>query len=361
MDVLGYMGKENRKDNLDYLQLHKKLIVIDGHSDLMVDIYRRHKRSEKAIFLNKYAHELRKGGVDVIILSAGGDSGLQNFDSDDHLWVALRRIQSVYKENQESQEVVSLCTNIRDMEKAVATNKIAVFMMIEGGRALRDDISMVEIYYRLGIRSIQLTWNGRNLIGDGCGETETNGKLTRFGKAVVKEMNRLGMVIDVAHASESTFYSVAETSDSPIIVSHANARALCNHVRNLTDEQIKVVAEKKGVIGICYFPVLIDLEKPSLEKILDHIDYIANLVGIDSISLGPDFFDYVLDLFPPILKRTEGEGTSYGDDFSLPDEIKDVTTLPNLTRGLLQRGYLEEDIGKILGNNLIRVYKEVVG
>lgn len=361
MDASGYTEKNNNEGNLDYLQLHKKLIVIDGHSDLMVDVYRRHQRGEKGIFLNKYADELKKGGVNVIILSTGGDSKLQNFDSDDYLWVALRRIQSVYKENEESQKVVCLCTNMQDMKEAIAANKIAMFMMIEGGRPLRDDISMVELYYRLGIRSITLTWNGRNLIGDGCGETETNGKLTRFGKAVVKEMNRVGMVVDVSHASESTFYSVAETSDSPIIVSHANVRRLCDHVRNLTDEQIKVVAEKNGTIGICYFPPLIDLKKPSLKKLLDHIDYIADLVGIDSISLGADFSDYVLDLFPSIFKVTGGEGTNYGDDFSSADEIKDVTALPNLTKGLLQRGYSEEAIGKLLGNNLIRVYREVVG
>jgi membrane dipeptidase len=219
---------------------------------------------------------------------------------------------------------------------------------------------MVGLYYRLGVRSIQLTWNGRNLVGDGCGESETGGRLTGFGKSVVKEMNRLGMLIDVSHASESTFYSVMETSDSPVIVSHANSKALCDHVRNLTDDQIKMIAEKDGVIGICFFPSFIDLQKPSLGKLLDHIDHIANLVGTNNMSLGPDFIDYALDIFVPKLKGA-GEGTNYGSEFSFPDEIRDVTCLPNLTRRLLGRGYSEEDIGKILGENLIRVYKQVVG
>lgn len=360
MDVSKYTGRNSNTNNLDYLQLHEKLIVVEGHSDLMIDIHRRRQRGEKAVFLNKYVDKLRKGGVNVIILSAGGDSAFQNRDSDDRLWVALRRIQSVYRENDESREVVSLCTSIRDMEEALAANKIAMFMMIEGGRALRDDLAIVEVFYRLGIRSIQLTWNGRNLIGDGCGERETGGKLTRFGKAVVKEMNRLGMVVDVAHASESTFYSAAEISEAPIIVSHANARAVCDHVRNLTDHQIKTVAEKEGVIGICFVDVFIDSKKPSLEKLLNHVDHIANLVGTDSISLGPDFIDYALDIFLSDVKKA-GEGTNYSSEYLLPDEIRDVTTLPNLTRGFLERGYSEEDIGKILGNNLIRVYKQVVG
>jgi len=358
MDVSGYKKNNTQTSNLGYLELHEKLIVVEGHSDLMVDIVRRHQRGENAVFSNKYADKLKKGGVNVIILSAGGDSRSMNAGSDDPLWQALKKIQAVYKENDESRELVSLCTSIGDIEEALASKKIGMFMTLEGGRPLRDDIAMVELYYRLGIRSIQLTWNGRNLIGDGCGERETNGKLTRFGKAVVKEMNRLGMVIDVSHASESTFYSVVEISDSPIIVSHANARALCDHVRNLTDDQVKIVAEKGGVIGICFYPVFIDLKEPSLEKLLDHVDYIVNLAGIDSISLGPDFVDYALDLFLPSLA---GEGTSYRDELSFPDEIRDVTTLPNLTRGLLLRGYSEEDIGKILGMNLIRIYKQIVG
>jgi membrane dipeptidase len=120
------------------------------------------------------------------------------------------------------------------------------------------------------------------------------------------------------------------------------------------------VAQKRGVIGICFFPIFIDLERPSLDKLLDHIDHIANLVGVDFISLGADFFDYALDIFLPTLLGA-GEGTSYGKEIPLPEEIKDVTTLPNLTRGLLQKGYSEVDIGKIMGKNLIQVYKQVVG
>jgi len=360
MDNFGHKGNDNQTRNQDYIQLHEKLTVVEGHSDLMIDIYRRHQRGERAVFLNNYANELRKGGVNVIILSTGGDSGAQNVGSDDPLWMTLKRIQAVSRENDESGEVVSLCTSIRDMKKALADKKIAMFMMIEGGRPLRDDLAMVELYYRLGIRSIQITWNGRNLLGDGCGERETNGRVTRFGKSVVKEMNRLGMVVDVSHASDSTFYSVADTSDSPIIASHANARAVCAHVRNLTDEQIKILAEKNGVMGICYYPAFIDPEKASLERLLDHVDHIADLVGVNTISLGPDFIDYALDIIFTNLKFA-GQGTDYGSEYLLPDEIKDVTTLPNLTRGLLRRGYSEEDIGKILGNNLIRVYKQVVG
>jgi membrane dipeptidase len=138
---------------------------------------------------------------------------------------------------------------------------------------------MVELYYRLGVRSIQLTWNGRNQLGDGCGESETNSKLSRFGKTVVKEMNRLKMLVDVSHASESTFYSAAAVSQSPIIVSHANARTLCDHVRNLTDDQIKVIAGMGGVIGMCFFPKFVDLKKPSLKRMVDHMDHIAAWLG----------------------------------------------------------------------------------
>lgn len=352
--------ENNNSGKLDYRQLHQSLIVVDGHSDLITDIWRRHQRGEKGLFLNKYADELKKGGVNAVMLSTGGDGPSHNIGSDDPLWSTLKRIQSVYKENEQSSDVVSLCTSVVDMEAAFASSKIAMFMMIEGGRPLRDDLGMVELYYRLGIRSIQLTWNGRNLIGDGCGESETKGKLTRFGKAVVKEMNRIGMLVDVSHASESTFYSVMETSDSPVVVSHANTRALCDHIRNLTDKQIKTLAEQKGVIGICFFPVFIDLEKPSLERLLDHVDHIASLVGTDSIGLGADFIDYALDIFLSDLEKAR-QGRSHGTDVFVPDEIRNVKALPNLTCGLLRRGYSEEDITKILGRNLLRVYKQTIG
>jgi membrane dipeptidase len=342
------------------LAFHQGLVVVDGHSDLVVDIYRRHRRGETAVFRTVHAEPLRAAGVDVLMLSTGGDAPAQNVGSDDPLWCTLQRIQSVHKEAAESGDLVALCTTAGDVERTVSAGKLALLMMIEGGRPLRDDVGMVELYHRLGIRSIQLTWNSRNLLGDGCAESETGGKLTRLGKAVVKAMNRLGMVIDLSHASEATFYSALETSQAPIIVSHANARAVCGHIRNLTDDQIRALARQGGVIGACLFPRFIDPEWPSMERLLDHVDHIASLVGAEHISLGPDLIDYALDIFLPEL-RGYAQGTLYGNDFQFPDDLKDVTALPLMTAGLRRRGWTAGDIAKVMGGNLLRVYRQIIG
>lgn len=342
------------------LRYHRDLVVVDGHSDLVVDIYRRHRRGETAVFRRVHADTLRAAGVDVLMLSTGGDAPAQNVGSDDPVWCTLQRIQAVHREQEQSQDVVTLCGRMAEVDQALAAGQIALLMMIEGGRPLRDDAGMLELYYRLGIRSIQLTWNSRNLLGDGCAETEAGGRLTRLGKAVVKTMNRLGMVIDLSHASEATFYSALDTSEAPIIVSHANARAVCSHLRNLTDDQIRALAQHGGVIGACLFPRFIDPEQPSMERLLDHIDHIAALVGVDAISLGPDLIDYALDIFLPEL-RGYAQGALYGDDFQFPDDLKDVSALPLVTVGLRRRGYATEDIAKIMGGNLLRVYRRVIG
>jgi membrane dipeptidase len=355
----GIIAPKNGEE-IDYRATHDRHTVVDGHCDLVTEIYRRHKKGQRALFLNEFAEELKTGGVNVVMLSTGGDGPSQNIGSDDYLWSTLTRIQSVLRENEESCEVISLCTSTKDMEHALTSGKIALFMMIEGARPLRDQLGLIDLYYRLGVRSIQLTWNGRNLVGDGCGESQTAGGLTRFGKAVVKEMNRMGMVVDLSHASEATFYSAVEVSEDPVIVSHANARAVHDHVRNLTDEQIKVLAQQGGVIGVCFFPVFIDKENPSLEKLLDHVDHIAELVGTESISLGPDFIDFALDIFLPNLKNA-GEGGGYGTEFTFPEEISSTKNMPCFTEGLVKRGYSEDDIANILGRNLLRVYRQVIG
>jgi membrane dipeptidase len=174
--------------------------------------------------------------------------------------------------------------------------------------------------YRLGVRLLTLTWNQRNQIADGIGESRTGSGLTEFGLKVIDEMNDLRMLIDVSHLSETGFWDVIKKSNDPIIASHSNCYALCPHLRNLKDEQIKAIADKGGVIGITFVPIV--------EK-----------VGVDYVGLGSDF-----------------DGTD-----GLPLGLEGVDKIPNITEELLDRGYKEREIEKILGGNFLRVFKEVVG
>ena len=213
---------------------------------------------------------------------------------------------------------------------------------------------------RWGIRSIQMTWNARNLVGDGCGESMTGSGLTRFGRRVVGEMNRRRMLIDLSHASEALFFSVAETTEAPFIVSHANSRALCEHPRNLTDDQLRLLGERGGVVGLCMFPWFVEHEKPSVERLADHLDHIVSLIGIDHVAIGADFIYFAMDIFAHELSSKDKTGM-YARGFDLPDDLKDLRSLGLLEQIMARRGYSTEDTEKIFSQNLFRLYRNVIG
>jgi membrane dipeptidase len=217
-------------------------------------------------------------------------------------------------------------------------DRLGALLAVEGGEALEGSIAVLRTLYRLGLRCLGLTWNGRNELADGVGEAGTGGGLTAFGRTVVAELNRLGILVDLAHISERGFWDVLEISAAPVIVSHANARSRCDHPRNLTDAQIRVLAARGGVIGITFVPGFVHAETPCLERVLDHIEHVVQLVGPDCVGLGSDF-----DGFPGRLPGLEHAGR-----------------LGNLAAGLEKRGFAEPEIDKILGGNLLRVLKQVL-
>jgi microsomal dipeptidase-like Zn-dependent dipeptidase len=212
-------------------------------------------------------------------------------------------------------------------------NKKAIFIAIENGYAIGKDIKNIERFSAMGVKYITLSHNGDNDICDSNrGNAEHNG-LSEFGKDAIREMNRLGIMVDISHTSEKTTLDALAVSKYPIIASHSSVKALCNHPRNLSDKLIKAIADKGGVVQICLYPGFIKKgEKVSYKDAVNHIDYVVKLVGIDYVGIGSDF---------------DGGET-------LPD-LKAVSEIPKITIELLRRGYSEEDIAKIWGGNLIRV------
>ena len=206
---------------------------------------------------------------------------------------------------------------------------------------MEGDLGVLRVLYRLGVRLITLTWNQRNQIADGIGESRTGSGLTEFGLKVIDEMNDLGMLIDVSHLSETGFWDVIKRSKTPIIASHSNCYALCSHLRNLKDEQIKALTDKDGVVGISFVPNFLTQErrKTTVKDVVTHIDYLVEKAGINYVGLGSDF-----------------DGTG-----GLPLGLEGVEKMPNITAELLNRGYKEGEIEKILGGNFLRVFKKVVG
>jgi len=226
-----------------------------------------------------------------------------------------------------------------DIMSAFGKRKVAALLSIEGADVIEGDLSMIRIFYHLGVRMVGLVHSRRNLIADGVTDSRTGGGLSSFGVEVVEELDSLGVIIDVSHLNDERFWDLIDITASSLIASHSSCRAICDHQRNLTDKQIVALAERDRVIGINFAPSFIHPSYATVERVVGHIDHIVTLVGPDHIGLGSDF-----------------DGIA-----STPVGLEDVSKIPNITRELIKREYSEEDIRKILGENHLRLFKRVIG
>jgi membrane dipeptidase len=244
---------------------------------------------------------------------------------------------------------------VADIDRARKDGKLAVSFDLEGMDALNGDIGMVDLYYRLGVRHMLFAYNKNNLAGGGCHDEDVG--LTPFGREVVKEMNRLGMVVDCSHCAYKTSMEAMKLSKAPVMYSHANARKLCDHERNIWDDQIKACADTGGVIGVTGVGRFLGPKGPTIGHLVEHIDYMVDLVGIDHVGFG---MDSVLH------KHTPGQPSNRNRDYwplrQYPDSGSGYVPpedAPKLTEALLDRGYGEGDIKKILGGNFRRIAETV--
>jgi len=320
-------------------QMHQKAIVFDGHCDTILEIM-NHKKSlgSRTPIGHLDIPRMKEGGVNVQFFAVFIED---IYKPDRSLKRTLQLIDCFYREMEKNQDEISLVTNYNQINEANSAGKIAAILSVEGGEALEGDLGVLRILYKLGVRLLTLTWNQRNQIADGIGESRTGSGLTEFGLKVIEEMNDLRMFIDVSHLSETGFWDVIKRSKAPIVASHSNCYALCPHPRNLKDEQIKALADKGGVIGITFVPNFLTQEKrkTTVKDVVKHIDYLVEKAGIDCVGLGSDF-----------------DGTDV-----LPLGLESVDKIPNITEELLNRGYKEREIEKILGDNFLRAFKKVVG
>jgi membrane dipeptidase len=239
-----------------------------------------------------------------------------------------------------------------DLDEIMVRDQVGLVLHFEGLRPLleasgpRGAIAALRAYHELGLRSLQLTWNGANDLADGVGVPSPRG-LPGTAAPLVRELERLGTVVDVAHLAERAFWDLLGFTGGPVVCSHANARTLCDHPRNLTDEQLAAIAATGGYIGVCFVGDFISEESPTVDDLLDHVDHIAALVGIDHVAVGPDYV-----AFAPDLMLGEGREAHLG-----PEGLQRVETLPTFTAGLLSRGYSDDDAARILGGNALRVLR----
>lgn len=369
----------------EVVRVHRSVLLIDTHNDVPsrtvdgFDIGPRASDGQTDIV------RLKEGGVGAQFFAAFVDSeyvkGNRSADR------ALAMIDTIRHDIIEKYpKDFMFAGSARDIEDAHRQGKIAALIGIEGGHAIEDSLRLLRDYYALGVRYMTLTHTNTNDWADSSGDVTNpqvkhHGGLTDFGKDVVREMNRLGMMVDISHVADKTFYDALEVSKAPIFASHSSCRALDNAPRNMTDEMIVALAKKGGVVDVnfnCSFvsqryrdaEALISkqvnerydretagkklneqqenivknhiraqmgLKNPTLADVVAHIDHIRKIAGIDAIGIGSDF-----DGVPCV-----------------PDGLEDVTKYPNLTRALLEKGYTAEDIGKIYGGNFLRVMRKV--
>jgi membrane dipeptidase len=370
----------------DPLAIHQRAIVVDMHADTTQRLVDENVDLETRLNDGHLdAVRAKEGGLDAQFFSiwvepdlfgGGGPNAVKRAD------VQIEAVRELTKRHPETWE---LATAAADVRRIAASGKIAALMGLEGGYAIDEKIENVARYYQMGVRymspawSVSTSWAGSS--GDEIGKTRG---LNDFGKQVIREMNRLGMMVDVSHLSDKAFWDIVNTSTKPVIATHSACRAIANVPRNLTDDMIVALAKTGGVVNVIFYPEHIEpgysekkkkvdaeiasmvqraseaekggvaqkklardrvrsaeylkrLPPVSVTRIADHIDHIVKLVGIDHVGIGSDF-----------------DGVQV-----VPADLKSVADLPNLTKELLRRGYSESDIDKILGGNMLRVMEEV--
>jgi membrane dipeptidase len=329
----------NSTPNRSISPLHSEAIVLDAAVPLITP------RS-----LPKLLSDLVAGGVDAVMVTVASLEDCRYTIGQLAKWRATLR---------ETELPVRLATTVADVRAAKRDGDIAIGLHFQGGNPIEADIDLIDVYAELGVRVVQLTYNTRNLIGDGCLE-ETDVGLSKLGRQVVRRLNDLRMAIDISHVGVRTSLEAIEASAAPVIASHANARGVHESPRNLTDDQIKAVAASGGAIGLCAFPSFVGPgDPPVLDDLLRHADYIAGLVGPEHIGLGMDFaiededdfvyYGYDLRYYPmPPWTWPTGIGRFFLD-------------MPNLTDALQRRGYADVEIRGMLGENFLRVFENIWG
>lgn len=365
----------------DAKRIHEEALVIDTHSDFLyrADLDGSALTDEPPLAQTTLG-KLEQGGVDAQFFSVWVPPAYEKYG---YARKTLELIDDFYREIGLSPKRIEMARTVADIKRIAESGKVAALMGIEGGHSIENRLELLRNFYRLGVRYMTLTWSNNTDWADSSGDVVQWGGLTDFGVSVVEEMNRIGMMIDISHVADTTFYDVMAATSAPVIASHSSVRAFSDHKRNMSDQMIVALAENGGVIQINFFPMFIDqeyhdaatqalfaakpefaslateylddqvglmgpqwelyrktmgpIERPPLSVLVDHIDHVVKLVGADYVGLGSDF-----------------DGVS-----ALPIGMEHQGKLPALTEALVEKGYSEEDIKKILGGNLLRVMAEV--
>ena len=335
----------------DVARVHREAIIVEGHRDMFEMNYLAAQGQEYPV-LNVTLPRLKRANISTTFYAISGDSLTHANGTYRFLHAALQNIDALRTEMAASQGQMKLILHREDLPAAPTPDTVHFVLSFEGGKPLEGRLENLRNFYCLGLRAMQITWNLRNELADGVKEERTGGGLTNFGEAVVREMERLGMVIDLAHISRAGWFDVLDVASGPVCCSHSNCKKIYHHFRTIDDEQIKALAETGGVLGVNAIATMVAME-PTLDKLVDHISHIADLVGIDHVGLGLDFVKDDGPLYP------EDEIFGVGENRLIPG-FENEDDLINITECLLKRGFRKDDVVKVLGGNFLRVLRAVL-
>ncbi|HCA78534.1 MAG TPA: hypothetical protein DEP53_02255 [Bacteroidetes bacterium] len=320
--------------------VHDRAFVIDLHNDVMEVITRTgyaYQLADRHTSDHTDIPRLRDGGVDAQVFSLWVSE--KNYPKGTHFSTAMKFLDTLKAQAARNSEDLGFVVRSDSVDALARQKKIAGIFVVEGGHCIEDKLENLLAFYNAGVRIMTITWNNSTSWAVSAADSRTDVVgLSDFGKQVIRTMDSLGMIIDISHVGRKTVDDILATSKNPIVASHSGAYALRVHSRNLTDSQIRGIAQRGGVIGVVFYPPFLTSGTATLDHVLNHIDYIKSIGGIDCIALGSDF-----------------------DGFSSapPTGLKDVSQFPSITSALLQRGYSREDVRKILGENFMRVFRAV--
>jgi membrane dipeptidase len=341
---------------IDAGALHASAVVADTHNDLLMSVVARPPGRWAAFFGEQWLPQLRDGGVDLQVLPVFVDD---DYRPEGALRQTLRMIEAAHRLAEGNAGHVALCRDAVQIDVALASGRIALVLALEGCPAIDTDVELLRTLFRLGVRIASLAHFGRTALADGSGEDATGGRLTRAGVAAVAEMERLGMLFDISHLGVAGVEHVLEVAVRPVLATHSSARALHDHHRNLTDDQIKAVAAGGGVVCVNSFAGFLHPTDHSIERLGDHIEHVADVAGIDHVGLGPDFLKQVEDELTP----------AWCDDFMVEGVdsracipgLEGPRGLPLVTAELVRRGLPADAIAKIIGGNVFRLLRAEIG
>lgn len=323
--------------------------IFDMHGDILFDIFTRYNTDKESKVIEKYHYERLKkgdiyGGIFVIWLPEKNYLNEEmNIETSREYF--FKMLDAVEKDEENTKKYCEIIKNKDDLNNIFQLEKIYFLKGIEGLRVIDSELKLLDTLYKKGYRHCSLTWNEENILGTGARGDKDRG-LTELGKKAILKMNNLGMIVDLSHLNEKSFWDAIEISEKPVIASHSSSRKLCDHVRNLTDEQIEAVSKKGGVIGVNAYSYFIDSDekKRDVERYVDHVEHVISIGGIDCAGLGFDFCEFL--------------------PFHSKDEnlvgLKDASEAQSVINILRERGYSVEEIEKIAYKNILRVLEEVI-